>query len=140
MTTSSHTTNLNIRDGNHHMLRILTKYAKGLHVCHINAQSLGRKLDEFQYLFENSGVDCVCISETWFQPDVPDLTYSINGYTIFRYDRIFIEITCNGNKAMIGCKYRPHSRVDLDPLISNLQEITVSYNNIFLAGDFKVTF
>ena len=49
------------------LVRLLSKNKNGLKICHINAQSLGGgKIDEFRYIFEESGVDIVCVSETWF--------------------------------------------------------------------------
>ena len=66
-----------------------SKNKKGLKVCHMNAQSLGgAKIDEFRYIFEESGVDLICISETWFKPGMPDNLYQLKGYTILRVDRI----------------------------------------------------
>lgn len=70
------------------MLRILSKAKKGLKVCHINAQSLNKKIDEFRYLFENSGVDVICVSETWFRPEISDATYRMNDFKLYRSDRI----------------------------------------------------
>ena len=58
------------------IVRLLSKNKKGLKVCHMNAQSLGgTKIDEFRYIFEESGVDLICISETWFKPGMPDNLY-----------------------------------------------------------------
>lgn len=75
------------RDGNYNMVRILANQKKGFSICHINAQSLLPKLDEFRYLFENSSVDAICISETWFSDGITDYMYRLNGYRIFRSDR-----------------------------------------------------
>lgn len=69
------------------MVRVLAKYRDGMNVCHINAQSLYKKIDEFRYIFENSDIDVICVSETWFKPDVNDCAFKINGYRLFRSDR-----------------------------------------------------
>lgn len=76
-------------DGNlFRMIRVLRSQKRGLHVCHINSQSLNPKLDEFRLLFTNSKVDVICISETWFSSDTDDCVYSVAGYQLFRADRI----------------------------------------------------
>lgn len=98
------------RDGNYNMVRILAKQHKGFGICHINAQSLSNKIDEFRFLFENSGVDAICISETWLNDDVNDSIYDLNGYRIFRSDRgakaggvaIYIR---NNISCKLNCKY-----------------------------------
>ena len=71
------------------LVRLLSKNKNGLKICHINSQSLGGgKIDEFRNIFEESGVDIVCVSETWFKPDMPDNLYQLKGYKILRADRI----------------------------------------------------
>lgn len=35
-----------------------------------------------------SVINIICISETWFVTDVPDCAYGIDGYNLFRSDRI----------------------------------------------------
>lgn len=69
------------------MVNILVKQNKGLSVSHINAQSLKNKIDEFRLIFENSSVDCICISETWLTESIPDSLISLNRYKVFRADR-----------------------------------------------------
>lgn len=80
-------TNYSSRDNSYAMLRVLCRQRCGLNICHINAQSLNNKIDEFRYLFENSGVDVVCVSETWFDPDVLSSTFDLSHYNLFRCDR-----------------------------------------------------
>lgn len=81
------TDNLGSRDGNYNVIRIITKQHAGFKVCHINAQSLYCKIDEFRYLFENSGVDAVCVSETWFNDGHNDQLVKLDGYRLYRSDR-----------------------------------------------------
>ena len=69
------------------MIKILTAQRKGLNICHINAQSLYPKMDEFRFLFEDTKMDIVCVSETWFARDLPDSLVNANGYNILRNDR-----------------------------------------------------
>ncbi|XP_075158173.1 uncharacterized protein LOC142231450 [Haematobia irritans] len=75
------------RDGTANMIKILSSQHSGLHICHINAQSLYRKMDEFRHIFEGSPVDIVRISETWFDDSITDMMVSVMGYEIFRVDR-----------------------------------------------------
>jgi len=69
------------------MIQILCNQKAGLRVCHLNAQSLINKLDEFRYIFEHSDVDVVCISETWYRAEFTDEFLGLSGYTLFRKDR-----------------------------------------------------
>ena len=75
------------RESTFNLVRILCKQRQGIRVCHINAQSLIKKIDEFRYIFEGSDIDVVCVSETWFYNELPDSFVSINGYKIIRADR-----------------------------------------------------
>lgn len=70
------------------MIRVLANITKGLKVTHINAQSLHCKIDEFRYVFENSNIDVICVSETWFRYNTTDNVYELQGYRLFRADRI----------------------------------------------------
>ena len=62
----------------------------GLKIVHINAQSLCNKIDEFRYIFASSGVDIVCVSETWFSIDIIDSVYSLPGFKLYRSERRII--------------------------------------------------
>lgn len=97
------------KDVTMNMVRILSKQKEGLKVCHINAQSLNNKSDEFKIIFENSNVDVVCVSETWLSKSTSDHFICPNGYRIFRSDR---ESNTKGGgvavfvKKHIVCKFR----------------------------------
>lgn len=78
----------NSKDNLHSMIRVLTKQKIGLKIAHINAQSIKNKIDEFRHIFSNSGADIVCVSETWFRPELQDLLFSLNGFKLFRADRL----------------------------------------------------
>lgn len=101
------------------MVRILAKQKKGFNICHINAQSLNNKMDEFRLIFETSGVDIICVSETWFDKSTPDSLVRLEGYQIFRNDRdnhaggVAVYL-----KSHIASRLRCKSRV----LISNANE------------------
>ena len=71
----------------HAVVRILCKQRIGLKICHINAQSLVRKIDELRFVMENSGIDIICISETWFVSSMWDNLFNMNGFQLFRADR-----------------------------------------------------
>lgn len=70
------------------MLNILCKYRNGLNMCHLNAQSLRCKIDEFRHTFINSSVHVIFVSETWFDLNVDDCVYKVNGYELLRADRV----------------------------------------------------
>ena len=59
-------------------------------IKHINAQSLIPKLDEIKLLIENEGLDILCISETWLQPNILDDLISIRNYNVFKNDNPLI--------------------------------------------------
>lgn len=69
------------------MIRVLSNIKSGLKISHINAQSLNGKIDEFRYIFENSNVDIICVSETWFRSDICDNIYNMTNYKLYRADR-----------------------------------------------------
>ena len=69
------------------MTRILCKRGTGIKICHINAQSLRNKIDEFSHIFEGSGVDIICVSETWFEKSVTDSIVELKGFRLYRCDR-----------------------------------------------------
>lgn len=83
-----HSVNVSSKDETFNMVRILAKQKKGLHVCHINAQSLNNKIHELRLTFENSGVDIICISETWLNESTLDGIIMLNGYNLYRGDRV----------------------------------------------------
>jgi len=78
------TPNLN----SHALIRILCKQTTGMIVCHINAQGLTNKIDEFRYLFENSKVDIICVSKTWFTSDISSSYIRCADDNLFRSDRV----------------------------------------------------
>lgn len=78
-----------VNDNSIAMLNILCSQQSGLRVVHFNARSLNNlKMDYVRYVFQSSGVDVICISETWFVSDVCDAYYNINSYKLVRNDRV----------------------------------------------------
>lgn len=75
------------KDNTYQMIRILSKQKSGLNVCHINAQSIKGKIDEFRYIFEGSDIDVICVTETWLNDSIKDEMVSLKKFKIFRNDR-----------------------------------------------------
>lgn len=75
------------KDSLYSMIRVLSKQKPGLKIAHLNAQSLNNKMDEFRQLFTTSGLDIICVSETWFHFSVSDGIYQLPGFNLFRADR-----------------------------------------------------
>lgn len=166
------------RDSVANMVKVLANQKKGIKVCHINAQSLKRKIDEFRFIFESSGVDFICISETWFDSNITDMSISLNGYNLRRVDRcdgyggvamyirkgitfsvkctskdisnfedvdnsdpvnlveyLFIEVTNEKSKLLVGTVYRPHKNISTSRFIRTLEAQTAMYDDVIIAGD-----
>ena len=70
------------------IIRMLSNKTGKLNICHINGQSLINEMDEFRDLFEKSFLDVICVSETWFSPNMPDNMFKLNGFKLMRADRI----------------------------------------------------
>lgn len=66
----------------YNMIRIFSKITSGLKIYHINAQSLNNKMDEFRFIFEESDIDILCVSESWFYPEIQDTFYDLSGYRL----------------------------------------------------------
>jgi len=59
-----------------------------IRVCHVNCQSLLAHFDEFRHFFANSGYHVICLSETWLKPAISDHAIALQGYHLYRHDRI----------------------------------------------------
>lgn len=75
------------RDTTANMVNVLAKQDNGLKICHINAQSLVNKMDEFRFIFENSDLHVICVSETWLSKSIVDTMVAMNGFNMYRADR-----------------------------------------------------
>ena len=71
-----------------------------------NVQSLASKVDELAIVAAINEIEIICITETWFTPNIPDSAISIPNFIVFRNDRlssvrggVCIYINCN-----ITCK------------------------------------
>ena len=56
------------RDNSYAIGRLLAKQKPGFQISHLNAQSLSKKIVEFCHLFENSGINVICVPENWLIP------------------------------------------------------------------------
>ncbi|XP_075150566.1 uncharacterized protein LOC142224667 [Haematobia irritans] len=74
-------------DGVQTLLRVLCKQKNGLTISYINAQRLTNKIDEFRYIFEQSNVDIICVSETWYKPSTTNNIITMHDYNVIRNDR-----------------------------------------------------
>lgn len=152
------------------MLGILRKRYSGLSVCHINAQSLPKHLDEFKLSFANANMDIVCVSETWLSSDISDIYIGCNEYEIYRGGRnlrsgggvalfvnknikskvvqssavnseieyVFVEIVCGFEKCLVAVIYKPPNVYGSSHIIDILEEITINYNHLIIAGDLNL--
>jgi len=155
------------KDNTHSLLKILCKQNVGLNICHINAQSLLKKIDEFRLIFVNSDIDIICVSETWFKKTLPSSLVALKGYKLFRHDRethgggvaMFIRESikckcisksnttsqieyifvelCGSQKLLVGTVYRPDKRVPFESFINSICNICLPYSNIIVTGDFN---
>jgi len=69
------------------MIKTRSSYKNGPKIVHLNAQSLLKKIDEFRFLFTQSNVDVICVSETWFVHDLCDSSIVCEGFSVYRSDR-----------------------------------------------------
>ena len=64
---------------------------KGIHIVHLNLQSLRNKLDQLNLYLNNSPINVLTFSESWLSSSIPDNMLDINGYTLYRNDRSWRE-------------------------------------------------
>lgn len=96
-------------DSTFNMLCILGRQRNGL-----NAQSLPPKIYEFRYLIVSSDIDVICVSEYWFSAWHSDNLFCVDGYKLFRLDRlghgggvtVFVK---SGLPCRIKCTSEPYS-------------------------------
>ena len=65
----------------------ITKTLSSCSVLYFNARSLNNKIDELCIRCKRYNPDDVVITETWFDPSLPDSLLSIENYVILRCDR-----------------------------------------------------
>ena len=57
-------------------------------VGHLNARSAPKHLDEIIKLFEETNLDCICVSETFIKAHTPQSLQKIPGFKFFKKNRI----------------------------------------------------
>lgn len=143
------------------LVNVLCKRAGGFNVVHFNARSLNSdKLDSIRNIFEDSFVDVLCVSETWFCADIPDYCYSIPNYNLFRNDRVGrrgggVAVYCRNNlnvniissstseiefmtavisdastKVLVSCVYNPSKNTPLQPFSMTLHLVFLTMTTI----------
>ena len=66
--------------------------SRGFHIAHLNCRSIFGDKDQFFLEIENSGIDCLTLSETWVHCDIPDSKLMVPGYQFIRNDRQALNI------------------------------------------------
>ena len=61
---------------------------RNLSVFYANAQSIMNKMCDLEVLASEQSPDIIAITESWMNSDIPDASVSLNGYTLFRKDRL----------------------------------------------------
>lgn len=168
---SQHNLSNSVGENHSVLLNILCRQRSGLNVVHFNARSLnGSKLDYVRSIFENSSVDVICVTETWFQ-QVSDSNYNIRGYNLFHNIRngrkgggvaiyckanikaalvnksensdiefINVVIYDNLTKILVSCVYNPNKSFSLQPFFSDFSQRAIDYDLFVVCGDLNVNF
>lgn len=68
---------------------VLAPHGNKFKLCHLNAHSMRPpvKFLDFSELFTGSGLDVICVTETWLDSSIPDSEIFLRGYRIVRNDR-----------------------------------------------------
>ena len=61
---------------------------RNLNVFYANAQSIMKKMCDLEVLASEQSPDIIAVTESWINSDIPDASISLNGYTLFRKDRL----------------------------------------------------
>jgi hypothetical protein len=64
----------------------LQEYSRNFNIGHINAQSIPKHIDEITNLVVASGLECLCISESFLKSHLPNYMFEIPGYKLVRAD------------------------------------------------------
>ena len=69
----------------------IQSHRKGCSISDImlcNIRSLAPKTDAFACVVEHNGLEIACVTKTWLTNDTPDASVSLQGFTLFREDRL----------------------------------------------------
>ena len=84
------------------MFKIMSSSHKGFQICHLNARSLTKpKIDYLNYLFSQTQLNVVCISESWLNSAIDDSLCELNDFFLLRHDR---QNKLRGGGIAIYCK------------------------------------
>ena len=101
---------------------------RGIHITHLNIRSLWNKFDIFRQQLANSNIDCMTLSETWLNSNIPDNIISIPGYNIFRLDRQTLNPVTNKIKVGGGTAIYVKEKYECDSF--TLNDFNVSNSDI----------
>ena len=96
---------------------------RGLHIIHLNINSLLPKIDEIRHIAKSSNLSVIGLSETKLDDSVFDAKINIEGYTTIRSDR-------NRHEGGVACYVKQHLTFDVKYYFSN--EIENIFIDIFL--------
>ena len=65
-----------------------SKKSKGIKIGHININRIYSKIDQLEHYIRSNDFDIFCVTETWLNDNVSNSHISIDGYKIFRKDRV----------------------------------------------------
>ena len=104
------------------------KTAHGLKFAHLNIRSLNsvtlNKIVQVRILLESKAIDVLALSETWLKPNVSNEEVCIDGYTLYRKDRVS-EQRCGGVAIYVKASIR-HEYSERLTKNSNVEAIWVT--------------
>ena len=109
--------------------------SKGFHLMHLNIQSLfcKNKFDMFQQQMIDSGIDIICLSETWLKDGIHSNYIEVPGYNIMRLDRDWSEngiLKRGGGVCMYVKKDIQYSDKDIRSLNKSTIDIEIQWVTI----------
>ena len=142
--------------------------AKGVHLIHLNINSLLPKFDEIQYLAARTNAVVITISESKLDETVLQSEIQISNYELLRWDRnrnvggvaccirsdigylqkhffpkeienIFIEVLLPKTKPIIaGIIFRPPNQSNLEIINANFDKLDTNTKESYILGDFNI--
>lgn len=82
--------NINILNNNDKNFDLISdfKNLKGIKIINLNIQSVVNKISELKSYCEDINPDIISLTESWLKPKHFDIEFDINGYILYRKDRI----------------------------------------------------
>lgn len=102
----------------------LSPFPKQFKAAHVNAQSLRCHVDEIRAIFGPQNFDIIAVSESWLKPYIPSSEVTLQGYQLFRNDRL--------QKTGGGVAVYVKDCIKVKHLFSTPQEYTAKPEFIFL--------